>query len=185
MLTALLTKGTPALQGILDSGKPADKISPNMTGGACSSRFSTAGWDAEQTSALTPSLHARGAPQTSARGVSQTSAPTPSWHACARHRWSSQAHITGADATCVWAVLCVYSALFMRFSLAIRPKNYLLFACHATNEVVQLNQLRRWYTGSGGSVAHAEVGPLTSLITLQTRAVSAIIWCAAVTWAGD
>ena len=54
-------------------------------------------------------------------------------------------------------MLCVYSVLFMRFSLAIRPKNHLLFACHATNEVVQLNQLRRWYTGSGGSVAHAEV----------------------------
>ncbi|CRG95116.1 mitochondrial pyruvate carrier protein 1, putative [Plasmodium gallinaceum] len=35
------------------------------------------------------------------------------------------------------AVLSVYSILFMRFSLAIRPKNYLLFACHATNTLVQ------------------------------------------------
>ncbi|KAI8366607.1 mitochondrial pyruvate carrier [Blakeslea trispora] len=36
--------------------------------------------------------------------------------------------------------LCVYSALFMRFALAVQPVNYLLFACHATNEVAQLTQ---------------------------------------------
>ncbi|ANQ09621.1 Uncharacterized protein PCOAH_00041790 [Plasmodium coatneyi] len=35
------------------------------------------------------------------------------------------------------AVLAVYSLLFMRYSLAIKPKNYLLFSCHATNTVVQ------------------------------------------------
>jgi hypothetical protein len=40
--------------------------------------------------------------------------------------------------------MCVYSLLFMRFSLAIQPKNYLLFACHASNELAQINQLRRW-----------------------------------------
>ena len=34
-LSVLLTKSASVLQGILDSGKPADKISPNMTGGAC------------------------------------------------------------------------------------------------------------------------------------------------------
>ena len=49
-------------------------------------------------------------------------------------------------------VLCVYSALFMRFSLAIAPRNVLLFACHAANEVVQLNQLRRWYQSRSLSV---------------------------------
>ncbi|KAG2187943.1 hypothetical protein INT44_000693 [Umbelopsis vinacea] len=38
------------------------------------------------------------------------------------------------------AALCVYSALFMRFALAVRPVNYLLFGCHATNEVAQLVQ---------------------------------------------
>ena len=42
--------------------------------------------------------------------------------------------------------MCVYSLLFMRFALAIKPVNYLLFACHVCNEAVQLNQLRRWYT---------------------------------------
>ena len=93
-----------------------------------------------------------------------------SMHFCTT-RGAVRACSSGADAACMWAVLCVYSALFMRFSLAIRPKNYLLFACHATNEVVQLNQLRRWYTGSGGSVAHAEVGAHTSLITMQMGVV--------------
>lgn len=43
-------------------------------------------------------------------------------------------------------VLCVYSVLFMRFAWVIQPRNYLLFACHASNEAVQLNQLRRWGT---------------------------------------
>ena len=40
--------------------------------------------------------------------------------------------------------MCVYSALFMRFALAIKPRNYLLFACHAANETVQLYNLQRW-----------------------------------------
>ena len=39
--------------------------------------------------------------------------------------------------------MCVYSLLFMRFAWAINPRNYLLFACHASNEAVQLNQMRR------------------------------------------
>lgn len=55
-------------------------------------------------------------------------------------------------------VLCVYSALFMRFSLAISPRNLLLFACHATNEVVQLNQLRRWYQSRGLTITEEGVG---------------------------
>lgn len=32
-----------------------------------------------------------------------------------------------------------------RFAWEINPRNYLLLACHAANETVQLNQLRRWY----------------------------------------
>lgn len=31
----------------------------------------------------------------------------------------------------------------MRFAWAINPRNYLLFACHLSNEAVQLNQMRR------------------------------------------
>lgn len=41
--------------------------------------------------------------------------------------------------------MCIYSLLFMRFAWEISPRNYLLMACHAANETVQLNQLRRWY----------------------------------------
>ncbi|KAI8614460.1 hypothetical protein BC830DRAFT_1127435 [Chytriomyces sp. MP71] len=37
-------------------------------------------------------------------------------------------------------VLCVYSALFMKFAIDVQPRNYLLFACHAANEVAQLTQ---------------------------------------------
>jgi hypothetical protein len=40
-------------------------------------------------------------------------------------------------------VLCVYSLLFMRFAWRVQPRNYLLLGCHACNEVVQANNLRR------------------------------------------
>ena len=40
---------------------------------------------------------------------------------------------------CVLA-LCVYSALFMRFSIVVIPRNLLLFSCHFTNESAQLVQ---------------------------------------------
>lgn len=36
--------------------------------------------------------------------------------------------------------LTVYSAVFMRYSLAITPKNYLLLGCHVVNEFAQLGQ---------------------------------------------
>ena len=45
----------------------------------------------------------------------------------------------------------------MRFATQIRPKNYLLLACHATNEVVQLYQLRRYYRGRALAVTSDEV----------------------------
>lgn len=40
-------------------------------------------------------------------------------------------------------VLSVYSLLFMRFAWMVTPRNYLLLACHAANESVQLYQLQR------------------------------------------
>lgn len=39
--------------------------------------------------------------------------------------------------------LCIYSALFMRFAWMVQPRNYLLLACHISNETVQLIQLSR------------------------------------------
>ncbi|KAH6666620.1 hypothetical protein BGZ60DRAFT_474183 [Tricladium varicosporioides] len=40
--------------------------------------------------------------------------------------------------------LTIYSATFMRYALAVQPKNYLLFACHFINEGSQLTQGYRW-----------------------------------------
>merc|ERR1712179_608000 len=39
--------------------------------------------------------------------------------------------------------LCIYSGLFMRFAYMVQPRNWLLFACHFTNEGAQLTQLYR------------------------------------------
>jgi hypothetical protein len=40
-------------------------------------------------------------------------------------------------------VLMVYSALFMRFAWMVKPRNYLLLACHASNSVAQTVQMGR------------------------------------------
>ncbi|XP_021860731.1 mitochondrial pyruvate carrier 1-like [Spinacia oleracea] len=32
--------------------------------------------------------------------------------------------------------MCLFSALFMRFEWMVQPRNYLLLACHASNETV-------------------------------------------------
>ena len=42
------------------------------------------------------------------------------------------------------ATLTIYSATFMRYALAVSPKNYLLFACHAVNFSAQLAQGYRY-----------------------------------------
>ncbi|KAK1991537.1 UPF0041-domain-containing protein [Colletotrichum falcatum] len=53
--------------------------------------------------------------------------------------------------------LCIYSATFMRYALAVQPKNYLLFACHFVNEGAQLTQGYRYmqYNYWGGKEASA------------------------------
>jgi len=43
------------------------------------------------------------------------------------------------------AALTVYSGTFMRYAMAVTPKNYLLFACHFVNFNAQLTQGYRWY----------------------------------------
>lgn len=42
--------------------------------------------------------------------------------------------------------LAAYSALFMRFAWMVQPRNWLLMACHATNETCQLVQAYRYAT---------------------------------------
>ncbi|KAL0938667.1 upf0041 domain-containing protein [Colletotrichum truncatum] len=51
--------------------------------------------------------------------------------------------------------LCIYSATFMRYALAVQPKNYLLFLCHFVNEGAQLTQGYRYmqYNYWGGKEA--------------------------------
>jgi hypothetical protein len=50
------------------------------------------------------------------------------------------------------ASLTLYSAVFMRYSLAVTPKNYLLFGCHFINCASQLTQGYRFlnYWNFGG-----------------------------------
>ena len=54
------------------------------------------------------------------------------------------------------AALIVYSATFMRYSLAVTPANYLLFGCHFVNECSQLTQGYRylnWHNWGGKEAA--------------------------------
>jgi hypothetical protein len=39
--------------------------------------------------------------------------------------------------------MCIYSGLFMRFAWMVQPRNYLLLACHASNETAQLYLLQK------------------------------------------
>ena len=45
--------------------------------------------------------------------------------------------------------------LFMRFAYVVQPRNWLLFACHFSNECVQVANLTRWanwrYFGPGAN----------------------------------
>lgn len=52
--------------------------------------------------------------------------------------------------------LAIYSATFMRYSMAVSPKNYLLFLCHFINEGSQLTQGYRylsWHYWGGKEAA--------------------------------
>ncbi|KAH8917016.1 UPF0041-domain-containing protein [Atractiella rhizophila] len=59
--------------------------------------------------------------------------------------------------------LASYSMVFMRFAWMVQPRNYLLFACHATNASAQSVQLFRFlnhhgYIGSGSGKSAIEDG---------------------------
>lgn len=40
--------------------------------------------------------------------------------------------------------LIIYAGTFMRYSMAVQPRNWLLFACHFVNEGAQLTQGYRY-----------------------------------------
>ncbi|KAJ3101249.1 pyruvate transporter mpc1 [Phlyctochytrium planicorne] len=70
------------------------------------------------------------------------------------------------------AVLCVYSALFMKFAIDVQPRNYLLFACHAANEGAQLVQGYRFvnwhYMGGKDKAPVNEAAPEASPAAAST-----------------
>ena len=51
--------------------------------------------------------------------------------------------------------LVVYSGLFMRFAWRVRPRNYILLACHTANANVQGYNLQRWARRRGRATATA------------------------------
>jgi hypothetical protein len=63
------------------------------------------------------------------------------------------------------AALCIYSATFMRYALAVTPMNPLLFLCHFVNEGAQLTQGYRWmqYNKWGGKEEMMKNGALESV----------------------
>lgn len=67
--------------------------------------------------------------------------------------------------------LVVYAATFMRYSLAVTPKNYLLFACHLVNFGAQSTQGVRYlqYHNFGGKEKAAEaVGAAKAKVAAAT-----------------
>ena len=69
--------------------------------------------------------------------------------------------------------MCVYSALFMRFAYKVQPRNWLLFGCHFCNEIVQLNQLRRYMGASAMTVSQAVSHSRTNTTSITALAVGA------------
>ncbi|THH01796.1 hypothetical protein EW026_g964 [Hermanssonia centrifuga] len=63
--------------------------------------------------------------------------------------------------------LTLYSLVFMRFAWRVIPRNYLLFACHATNATAQTVQGARyinyWHMG-GKEKKDKQKGPVTQAI---------------------
>ncbi|ATZ46348.1 Bcmpc1 [Botrytis cinerea B05.10] len=72
--------------------------------------------------------------------------------------------------------LCIYSATFMRYSLAVTPLNPLLFLCHFVNEGAQLTQGYRWmqYHQWGGKEAEAKAKIGTGVEGVKESVVEAV-----------
>ena len=68
------------------------------------------------------------------------------------------------------AALTLYSATFMRYSMAVTPKNYLLFACHFVNSGAQATQGYR-YLQYWKYVCQFFLSPETKIIISNMRIV--------------
>lgn len=68
--------------------------------------------------------------------------------------------------------LAAYSTVFMRFAWRVQPRNYLLFACHATNATAQFGQLTRFI------VSHSCANTVDAHLTLFAINRTTITWAA-------
>ena len=73
--------------------------------------------------------------------------------------------------------LCIYALTFMRYSLAVTPKNYLLFACHTVNAGAQFTQAYRYvdyhyWGGKDRLAATGDVGAIKSKVAEVTEKVT-------------
>jgi mitochondrial pyruvate carrier 1 len=68
--------------------------------------------------------------------------------------------------------LVIYSATFMRYALAVQPKNYLLFACHFVNEGAQLTQGYRYlsYHNWGGKEKEMKAKAESGIADVKVKA---------------
>ncbi|KAK5149090.1 hypothetical protein LTR04_000097 [Oleoguttula sp. CCFEE 6159] len=72
--------------------------------------------------------------------------------------------------------LAGYSAVFMRYSMMVTPKNYLLFGCHVVNFSAQMTQGYRYlkYWNFGGREASLEAQAKEGLGTVENKAKEAL-----------
>lgn len=66
--------------------------------------------------------------------------------------------------------LIVYSSVFMRYALAVSPKNYLLFGCHVVNFSGQSVQMYRYWNYHYGSGAATEKAAKDTLAEVKSEA---------------
>ncbi|KAL8984507.1 MAG: hypothetical protein Q9205_001530 [Flavoplaca limonia] len=73
------------------------------------------------------------------------------------------------------AALTVYAATFMRYSMAVTPKNYLLFACHFINFGAQSTQgvrfLKYWHYGGREEALKMEAQQAVQTTKTETQNV--------------
>jgi mitochondrial pyruvate carrier 2 len=72
-------------------------------------------------------------------------------------------------------VLMAYSALFVRWSLVVRPQNLFLGACHVTNVIAQGNQLRRALEYKMNSGQEEEVNAIIQQASIGGAALTGAI----------
>ena len=69
--------------------------------------------------------------------------PVANWALVGSAVWDGANYGPEVISTNMTVTMCIYSAVFMRFSWMVQPRNYLLLSCHIFNEIAQLRQLYR------------------------------------------